>query len=154
MFEPVWLNLQGIRINLFFPKPVRAAELDIIRIQRRDFFELLKKLSSWGAVFKTKGNVGNPVLHSINGVCLRQWFQVMSVILTSINKMPIAALQGEAVRKFIHAVNEISYGSINDAVMKVREIYFSLFLIKRVFSQLFRFYISFQVPLSFLDFIL
>jgi len=87
----------------------------------------------------------------MDGVGVGQGLKIEGVILTAIDKMPVAALQGKAVRKRIHAVDDVSYRSINNAVMKLEKIFLPLLLIIRIFDQFFRFCVCFQDRLSSLD---
>ncbi len=59
-----------------FPKPLCTTELDVFRIDSRDFIQSLKQPSPQSTVLNTKTNVGDPVLHSDNGICNWQGLQV------------------------------------------------------------------------------
>jgi hypothetical protein len=101
---------------LSFPEPLCTTELDIFRINGRDSVQSRQETSSRNTVLNTKGNVGDPLLHSINGVCKRQGLKIMRIILTVVDKMPIATLQGETIGQVVKAVNEFYYSAINLAV--------------------------------------
>jgi hypothetical protein len=113
MFEALRLNLEGIRIHLSAQKPLCTAQLNVLRINRRNFTQHLKKLFARVTVFNAQANVGDLVLHLFNCSAVGQGLQIMGVILTRVDKMSIAALYGETASQFIEVFDRPNERSID-----------------------------------------
>ncbi len=59
--EPFRLDLKGIGIDLSFPEPVSAAQLDVIRIDLRNPLQGIDKSFPGFAVINTDTDIGDPV---------------------------------------------------------------------------------------------
>lgn len=95
MFEPVRFDLQDIRIDLSFPKPLGPAKLNIFRIEKRDAFQCLKQFPARIIFLNAETNIGNPVFHFLDGIGYGQGIEVMGIFPITVNKMAIATLQSE-----------------------------------------------------------
>ena len=113
MFESVRFNLQRVGIDLLFPEPIRTAELDVFRINGRDFFQGPQEAPSRFTVLEAESNKGNPVLDLGHDLVNRQGVQVVRVFLAVVEKMSIAALQGETERWFVEILDDLDYWRIN-----------------------------------------
>ena len=144
MFEPVRLNLQCIRINLPFPKPICTTKLDVLRIDSRYCIQRLKQSLTQITILNTKADVGDPVFNPVNGIANRQRLKVIWVLPIAVNKMSIATLHAETIRQFVKAVYEIDDRRINHFIAKTGQNILALILVMRIFHQFFRFCEGFQ----------
>lgn len=65
---------------------------DVLWVNIRNSLQSIKKHPSQITAFNAEGDVSNPVLHFGNGICQWQGFQVMRIILATVDKMSIATL--------------------------------------------------------------
>ena len=135
MFESIRLHLQRVGIDLFVPEPLRAAELDVFWINGRDFFQGLEEASSRITVLQAEGDIGDPVIDPGYGLYIGQWFQVVWIILTAVEKMPIAALQGETERWLVEILDDFNYWRINFRIDDSFSAFLFLLFILRVVRQ-------------------
>ncbi len=77
----------------------------------------------------------------------------MRIFLTVVNKMSIAALQGETIRQFVKTVDEDDYGYVNHVIGETAQTFLPLHLIMRIFREFFQFSKGFQLcyPCSYDD---
>ncbi|MCK9997365.1 MAG: hypothetical protein KAH56_13910 [Candidatus Krumholzibacteria bacterium] len=139
MFESVRFNLQHIRIDLFFPKPLRAAELDVFRINQRDFLQGLEEPFSLVVVFKTESNIGNPVLDPGNDLCGGQGINIIGVSPATVQEMSVATLKGETEGWPVEILDDFNYWCVNFRIRKNRHTVLFLLSVIRVFRQFFWF---------------
>ena len=132
--EPVRFNLQGIGIDLSFPKPFCATELNIIWINIRYSLQRIEKHPAQRTVFNTEGNVGYPILYFDNRIINRQGFQVLRIVLAAADKMTKTALQRETIRQFIKSIDQFDDGFIDHPIAETGQASVPLFLEMRVFQ--------------------
>ena len=113
MFKPVRLNLNGKGINLSVPEPFRATELNVLRINCFYGFQVLQELLTQNTFLNTKGDIGDSVCYRINQMGYRQDLEILGIVLTFADKMPVAALQGKTIRQAVKAVDDPDHGRIN-----------------------------------------
>lgn len=145
MLEPFRFDLKRVRIDLSLPEPLRTTKLNVIRIDSHDLTLSPKQSSSQLAVFNTKADIGDPVLHFGNSICNRQGIQVVSIVLTLVEKMPIAALQRETIRQPVERMYQLNDGGIDHSITETSQSVPSLIRIMRVFNQSLEFCESFQL---------
>ena len=116
ILEPIWLNLQGIGIDLSSPEPLCAAELDVFCVDKRDVIERLTENPARCTVLDTEGDVCDPVLHAFDRIGNRQGFQVMWIHLMFVDEMTITALKCEAIRQVVKAVYKVDDGGIQHVI--------------------------------------
>ena len=120
------LDLQRIRIDVPFPKPLCGAELDILWIKGRDLLQgMVECLPCWVIVY-TERDVGESVSY-ITGIFGGNGVKVVGVLLRGIEKMSVAALQGEAVRQFDKAINDVHNRLINRTQIQCRQSFVTVF---------------------------
>ena len=137
IFKPVGFDLEGIRIDLLLPEPVRRTQLDILRVHERDIFQGFQESFSRMVILKAKGDVGDSVCHFGNIIPFRQGIKVIRIIPARIYEMSVAALKGEAVRQAVKAVDDFDDGRVDHIIGEAREGFLFLFMIMRVRHQFF-----------------
>ena len=99
-------HLKNIRINPMLPEPVRRSELDMTWVNRRNSCKGFAESPPTTAVLYAKGDVGDSVPYQVT-IATRDRLQTVRVLLRSAYEVPIAALQGEAVRERGETTNDV-----------------------------------------------
>lgn len=111
--EPVGLYLQGIGVDLTFPKPVGAAKLDVAGVKGRKDGQGFYELFSSGRVVNAQGKVGDAVLHGFHRGNGRKGHKVLRVPPTGKQEVAVAALEGKAAGQSVKIGDDPAQGRID-----------------------------------------
>jgi len=118
--EPDRLDLYRKGIEVALPEPVRGAQLHILGINGREFRQVGEKVPALGTILEAKGDIRDPIGYRAN-VLFGERIKVVRCLLLAMDEMTEAALEGEAVRQFHEARDNLTDGFINALQREVAE---------------------------------
>jgi len=113
VLEALRFDLKDVGVDLPFPEPVCAAELNAVGMSRRDVFQVLKQPSACHAVLEAQSDVSYPVRDRCNAIANGQTLRVVAIFLSRMDEMAVATLESETEVEFLKRLHNVNNGSID-----------------------------------------